>query len=118
MSRSSEICGSGRQLPRQQVLREYLDIISNLNYQLNENTGYIDASPIYGMILLLAKLRQFCKQNKHNIFWYHNSDKAGCHRLMAANLQLGLPNCAHFELLQPNLFSILFMIKVPDQNMN
>lgn len=70
MSRSSEICGSGRQLPRQQVLREYLDIISNLNYQLNENTGYIDASPIYGMILLLAKLRQFCKQNKHNIFWY------------------------------------------------
>ncbi|KAK6737336.1 hypothetical protein RB195_019811 [Necator americanus] len=33
VSRSSPICGSGNQKPRQ---------------QLNENTGYIDASPIYG----------------------------------------------------------------------
>lgn len=33
ISRSSPICGSGRTKPRQ---------------QLNENTGYIDGSPIYG----------------------------------------------------------------------
>ncbi|RCN34313.1 heme peroxidase, partial [Ancylostoma caninum] len=44
VSRSSPICGSGNQKPRQ---------------QLNENTGYIDASPIYGSSVHdSAKFRQ------------------------------------------------------------
>uniref|UniRef100_A0A913I157 peroxidase n=1 Tax=Strongyloides stercoralis TaxID=6248 RepID=A0A913I157_STRER len=44
ISRSSPICGSGRTKPRQ---------------QLNENTGYIDGSPIYGSSVSdLQKFRQ------------------------------------------------------------
>uniref|UniRef100_A0A914D2H4 Peroxidase n=1 Tax=Acrobeloides nanus TaxID=290746 RepID=A0A914D2H4_9BILA len=69
VSRSSPICGSGRSRPRQ---------------QLNENTGYIDGSPIYGSSIDdLVKFREgstgFLKIKRFNGLQLLPFDESTCH---------------------------------------